>query len=678
MMRLRRSWIWSDRKRTIGGDYRMNDEEKYDRAIKLAEAGLFDKAIGVAELIRNDWKRSKALRYIAEKIAETGEIEKAIEIYEKIGDHEKAEELSKELRRRRKLIEEVKELMNKYPYLSEDIKGEIERFERGDINVDVEGLLETLNERINKYETIKSTIESTKDVTIPEHLTEINVKTVEELEELAKELDTILNSKPKISVEVLDKTVKAGWNQFKVKVTNESYAHAYDLTVSLRGDFETVAVKPITVKGLQTTTVEIPVKPKESGRIPLEITVRYKDGKGREFEDIISPVWVDVVVQEDQPKDRGLSPAEFTPKPTTPRTFPPELAENYTEVEFIGKGGFARVFKAKRKDGKVVAVKVPISLDPATGKSFLRELLSWTKLNHGNIVKVYDYNILPIPYFEMELCDQSLADLPKPMEIEKASWVIFNVAEGLKYAHKQGIIHRDLKPQNIMLKDGIPKIPDWGLSKVIAKSKSLSATAFTPHYASPEQVTNKSKDHRTDIWQLGVIFYELVTGELPFKGENLVEIGMAIATQQPIPPSQLNPEAKKVEHIIMKCLEKNPEDRYQSVEELQQDLAKILNISYQKSLKLSISEKNFNRSAHYCGELLLMNLKIKNLASAYKFASDLINYAEEELKEPIVKLCDELKFWLDRDIDITDSVIEELIRKAEIIVHKIRVGFKLI
>ena len=305
-----------------------------------------------------------------------------------------------------------------------------------------------------------------------------------------------------------------------------------------------------------------------------------------------------------------ISPAEFTPKPTTPKTLPPELSDRYVEVEYIGKGGFARVFKAKRKDGKLVAVKIPISLDEATGKSFIRELTNWTRLNHENIVRIYNYNILPIPYIEMELCDQSLADLPKPMEIEKAAWIIFNIAEGLKYAHAKKIIHRDLKPQNILLKDGIPKISDWGLSKVLAESTSATATkAFTPLYAAPEQIRGEDKDERTDIWQLGVIFYELVTGELPFKGDSFVEIGMAIVTKDPIPPSKINPEAKEVEPIIMKCLEKDKNKRYQSVEELQKDSAEYLGMKYRESLKLSVSKRDFRRSAYYCSELLLLYMK---------------------------------------------------------------------
>ena len=206
-----------------------------------------------------------------------------------------------------------------------------------------------------------------------------------------------------------------------------------------------------------------------------------------------------------------MSPVgQFTPKPLTPKQLPPDLSDRYTESEFIGKGGFARVFKAKRKDGKYVAVKIPISLDAMTGKSFIAEMQNWTKLAHPNIVRLYDFNIMPMPFFEEELCDRALADQKKPFEIEEAAWILFNICEGLKFAHKHKIIHRDLKPQNILLKNGVPKISDWGLSRIISESTTTSSMSFTPHYAAPEQINGRIKDERTDIWQLGVILYELL------------------------------------------------------------------------------------------------------------------------------------------------------------------------
>jgi len=169
-----------------------------------------------------------------------------------------------------------------------------------------------------------------------------------------------------------------------------------------------------------------------------------------------------------------------------------------------------------------------------------------------------------------------------------------------------------------------------------------------------------------------VIFYELITEELPFKGDSFVEIGMAIVTKDPIPPSEINPEAKEVEPIIMKCLEKDKNKRYQSVEELQKDLAEYLGIKYRESLKLSVSKRDFRRSAYYCSELLLLYMKVNDIINAYNYASDLLNYTEGEIKQLIKELCEQLKIRIEYG---RKDIPEELIKKAEIIAHKVRVGF---
>ena len=172
-------------------------------------------------------------------------------------------------------------------------------------------------------------------------------------------------------------------------------------------------------------------------------------------------------------QSNSISP--FNRKPTISHKIPPELSGLYTNFQLLNKGGFARVFKAKRRgDGEFVAVKIPISLDASTGRSFIAEMQNWTKLHHPNIVKVYDFNIMPLPYIEMELCDSSLADMQKPIDIEKAAQILFNICEGLKYTHSRSLVHRDLKPQNILLKNGVPKISDWGLSRILSESTTLS------------------------------------------------------------------------------------------------------------------------------------------------------------------------------------------------------------
>jgi len=254
--------------------------------------------------------------------------------------------------------------------------------------------------------------------------------------------------------------------------------------------------------------------------------------------------------------------------------FPRELENKYTEIMFVGRGGIAWVFSAIRKTDSVkVAVKIPISFDEITGKCFLNEIAAWETLRHPNIVEVSAVNILPVPYVEMEFVPNSLEALKKPMPVWKAVHLITGVADGLRYAHEHGFIHRDIKPHNILLtEDVVPKITDWGMSKVLAADvKKSSVAGFSLSYAAPEQVSPSEfgrTDERTDIYQLGVVFYELLTGSIPFGGESIVEVGNAILREQPILPSEYNPDAEAVEKIIMKCLEKNPAHRYQSAAEL--------------------------------------------------------------------------------------------------------------
>jgi parallel beta-helix repeat protein len=267
-------------------------------------------------------------------------------------------------------------------------------------------------------------------------------------------------------------------------------------------------------------------------------------------------------------------PKQYTTIAEQMSYFPNDLESKYTEIKYIGRGGIAWVFSARRKsDGMTVAVKIPISFDEMTGKSFLNEIAAWETLRHPNIVKVTAVNILPVPFVEMEYVPEALESIKKPIPVWKAVHLIRGIADGLKYAHKHGFIHRDIKPHNILLnQDFIPKITDWGMSKVLANEvKKSSIAGFSLSYAAPEQVSPSEfgrTDERTDIYQLGVVFYELVTGSVPFGGESIVEVGNAILRDQPVPPSKVNADAAVVEKIILKCLEKDPANRYQSASEL--------------------------------------------------------------------------------------------------------------
>ncbi|HVP26022.1 MAG TPA: serine/threonine-protein kinase [Methanomicrobiales archaeon] len=261
--------------------------------------------------------------------------------------------------------------------------------------------------------------------------------------------------------------------------------------------------------------------------------------------------------------------------------FPAELRRRFSDPEIIARGGFSRVFSARRTDtGERVAVKVPAVMDEATGRAFLREIRTWEGLKHENILPLRGANILPVPYVEMDYFPQSLADLKKPVDPRAAVRIIGGIARGLAYAHARGVIHRDLKPGNILLtKELEPRIGDWGLSRLLSGGSATDLLAFSPQYAAPEQLDPEGfglPDERTDIYGLGAIFYELMTGEPPFTGRSIAELTGKILHGTPVPPSEKNPAALPVEGIILRCLAKEPSGRYQSIEELNQDLQAFL------------------------------------------------------------------------------------------------------
>lgn len=255
------------------------------------------------------------------------------------------------------------------------------------------------------------------------------------------------------------------------------------------------------------------------------------------------------------------------------KSLPYELHGLYTDAVYIGEGGFGRVYKAKREDGREVALKIPKSFDKRAEKSFITEVSNWSQLDNPYIVKLYQYKILPIPYIETELCESPLEHREKP--INQSLTTIHNIAKGLSYAHSKNIIHGDVKTSNIMLCGRTYKISDWGLSK-LKTGESITLSGATPQYAAPEQITQEfgKADERTDVYQLGTVFYELVTGRVPFEGE-MSQVYDSILNKDPKKPSEINPLASEVEPIIMKCLNKVKSERYSSMDELIKDLEKI-------------------------------------------------------------------------------------------------------
>ncbi|MDP3066952.1 MAG: protein kinase [Methanobacteriaceae archaeon] len=301
---------------------------------------------------------------------------------------------------------------------------------------------------------------------------------------------------------------------------------------------------------------------------------------------LLIPLAVNLWFDKNYGSDLIIEGKEFDRlKKLSTKSLPYELQPFYTEAAYIGEGGFGKVFKGINKEGKEVAIKIPKSFDNRAERTFITEVSNWSHLKHPNIVELYDYKILPIPYLETEFCEGNIEKGMKTLQ-ESVS-IIYDIAKGLAHAHSQNIIHGDVKISNILEKNGVYKISDWGLSKLKADD-SVTLSGATPSYAAPEQISQEfgKADERTDIYQLGAVFYELITGRLPFEG-NISQIYSSILTTEPTHPLEINPNAKPVDEIIMKCLNKNKNTRYSSMEELLKELE-----AYRKSDETILFEDN--------------------------------------------------------------------------------------
>lgn len=254
----------------------------------------------------------------------------------------------------------------------------------------------------------------------------------------------------------------------------------------------------------------------------------------------------------------------------------------YEIAEQIGMGGFGVVYKAwDPYIQRWVALKTCNATDPETTQRFFREAQLAGNLQHPNITMIYDFGVEnDTPYFVQEfLSGVDLDDLmgKEPLSLPATLAILMQVCAGLEYAHSRGVVHRDIKPANVrVLEDGTVKIMDFGIAKSLQSESRLTQTGValgTAGYLSPEQLSGKPIDHRSDIFALGVMAYEMVTGVRPFAGPNLSNIIYQILNQDPVPPRQRNKSCpERLEKAILKCLSKDPAKRFASVREFAREL----------------------------------------------------------------------------------------------------------
>ena len=276
-------------------------------------------------------------------------------------------------------------------------------------------------------------------------------------------------------------------------------------------------------------------------------------------------------------------------------TQPRLLGGRYELDGIVGRGGMAEVFRARdiRLD-RIVGVKTlrdDLARDQTFQARFRREAQSAASLNHPSIVAVYDtgedmVGNTPVPYIVMEFVDgRTLRDLlrdDRRLLPERAAEITDGVLRALDYSHRNGIVHRDIKPGNVMLtRTGDVKVMDFGIARAVSDAQAtMTQTAQvigTAQYLSPEQARGERVDARSDLYSAGCLLYELLTGRPPFTGDSPVAIAYQHVREAPVPPSRIDPELPAwCDAIVLKAMEKDPADRYQSAGEMRNDIQRAL------------------------------------------------------------------------------------------------------
>lgn len=275
--------------------------------------------------------------------------------------------------------------------------------------------------------------------------------------------------------------------------------------------------------------------------------------------------------------------------PTALLSLATALESRYQVLSELGRGGMGIVYQAYDKQLKEqVAIKLLsplLSTDPEALERLTREVSLARRITHPNVIRIHDLSeVNGLHYVSMEyFSGTNLKEHLKrsgPLSLLGAYQILSQICAGLEVAHSQGVVHRDLKAQNVMIApSGQIKIIDFGLARS-AHLEGMTATGLimgTPEYMAPEQVSGKHVDERADIYALGVILFEMLTGRVPFSGDSAIAVGFQQLKDPPPSPSSINPQIpEEVERIILKALEKEPIRRYRTVDEMRKDFESAL------------------------------------------------------------------------------------------------------
>ncbi|MET8773716.1 Stk1 family PASTA domain-containing Ser/Thr kinase [Nocardia sp. NPDC050713] len=276
-------------------------------------------------------------------------------------------------------------------------------------------------------------------------------------------------------------------------------------------------------------------------------------------------------------------------------TTPKNLSSRYELGEIIGFGGMSEVHKARdlrlSRDVAIKVLRADLARDPTFYLRFKREAQNAAALNHPAIVAVYDTGEAevdggPLPYIVMEYVDgETLRDIVRgkgPLPPRRAMEIIADVCAALDFSHKAGIVHRDMKPANIMInRAGAVKVMDFGIARALADSSNpmtqTAAVIGTAQYLSPEQARGETVDARSDVYSVGCVLFEILTGEPPFTGDSPIAVAYQHVREDPRLPSHVySGVPRELDSVVLKAMSKNPANRYQTAAEMRADLIRVL------------------------------------------------------------------------------------------------------
>ena len=339
------------------------------------------------------------------------------------------------------------------------------------------------------------------------------------------------------------------------------------------------------------------------------------------------------------------------------------IADRYEILGKVGAGGMSDVYKAKDLTlGRFVAIKVlkaEFSEDINFVTKFRSEAQAAAGLEHPNIVNIYDVGSENgLHYIVMEYVEgitlKTYIEKKGQLSFKEAVSIAIQVGRGIEAAHNKNIVHRDIKPQNIMIStEGKVKVTDFGIARAATSNTISSDVMGSVHYSSPEQARNGFVDGKSDIYSLGIVMYEMVTGRVPFDGDTTVAVAIQHLQEEIVPPSVYAPNLPiSMEKIILKCTQKNPDRRYASMTALLADLRKAL-ISPNEDFVVMVPLANQDKT-RVIGADDLNQIK-KQTANVY------IDPASIKIQEPVIDDDDEDD---DDDIDDEDGDINPKMEKA--------------